>query len=293
MNPEVIAAPARMRERSRSAHARGLRVGFVPTMGYLHEGHMSLVRRARSECSFTVVSIFVNPAQFGPGEDFDRYPRDLHRDLDMLRRAEADVVFHPEVSDLYPAGAEAHRTWVAVKGLSEALCGAPGRRGPAHFRGVTTAVAKLLNIVEPDAAFFGQKDAQQALIVQTMARELNMSARIEICPTVREADGLAMSSRNKYLSEAERAAAPAIYRALSGAVEAAASGESSPRALLERVRAALAGEPLFRTEYVELVELSDLKPVQGEAIHGRALLAVAGRLGQTRLIDNVIVAVKD
>jgi pantoate--beta-alanine ligase len=251
------------------------------------------VSRARSECGFTVVSLFVNPAQFAPGEDFERYPRDLERDLDMLRRAEVDVVFHPEAADMYPDGPATHRTWVTVEGLSDALCGASARRGPGHFRGVATVVAKLFNIVEPDVAYFGQKDAQQAVIIQAMVRDLNMGTHVAVCPTVREADGLAMSSRNKYLSAAERAVAPVIHRALSAVSEAAAAGVRSPGALVARARSVLADEPLFKIEYVEMVGLSDLNPLEGEAIHGEALLAVAGRLGQTRLIDNIIVAVKD
>src|SRR5215475_8949644 len=236
MKLDVITEPARMRERSRAARHGGLKVGLVPTMGYLHEGHLSLMRRARRECGLTVASIFVNPAQFGPGEDFERYPRDLDHDRAMLERAEVDVLFHPDAATMYPraaGGLGAHHTWVEVEGLSDTLC---GTARPGHFRGVATVVAKLLNIVEPDSAYFGQKDAQQAIIIRTMVRDLDMSARIEVCPTVREPDGLAMSSRNKYLSPAERQAAPVIHRALSLAAQAVAAGERSPRALIERTR---------------------------------------------------------
>jgi pantoate--beta-alanine ligase len=280
-----------MRAWSRATRATGRTIGFVPTMGYLHDGHISLVRRARTACDAVAASIFVNPAQFGPSEDFARYPRDLERDTALLREAGCDVLFHPSTEEMYPdGGAGAQRTWVTVEGLSDVL---EGSARPGHFRGVATVVAKLLNIVEPDAAFFGQKDAQQARVIAVMARELDMGARIEIGPTVREEDGLAMSSRNTYLSPAERAAAPVIHRALRAAADLAASGERSARAIAGRARVVLAGEPLFRTEYVELVGMEDLKPIPDRMPAGEALLLVAGRLGPTRLIDNIIVAVKD
>jgi len=288
MTIESIADPEAMRLRSRAARAAGRRVGLVPTMGCLHEGHASLMRRARKDCSVTVASIFVNPAQFGPNEDFEQYPRDLRRDMETLERAEVDVLFHPETSTIYPEGHGAQRTWVTVEGLSDVLCGASR---PGHFRGVTTVVAKLFAIVEPDVAYFGRKDAQQALLIRTMARELNMGVTIEICPTVREDDGLAMSSRNKYLTPAQRAAAPVLYRALGSASRAAASGERSPQAILSRAWAVLAAEPLFDLEYLELVGTSNLRPIE-DPLTGEALLAVAGRFGATRLIDNVILAVK-
>lgn len=291
MSLETFVEPDKMRERARAARRAGSTVGLVPTMGYLHEGHLSLMRRSRRECGFTVVSIFVNPTQFSAGEDYDRYPRDVDHDRMMLERAEVDALFHPGVEEMYPRlASRAHRTWVTVEGMSDVLCGAAR---PGHFRGVATVVTKLLNIVEPDVAWFGQKDAQQAILIRAMARDLHMSARIEICPTIREADGLAMSSRNKYLSPVERAAAPAIYRALSAAAEAIASGERSPRAILERTRIMLAGETLFKVEYVELASTADLRPITEERLSGEALLAVAGRIGTTRLIDNIIVAVKD
>ena len=289
MTIETLTDPEAMRSRSRAACAQGRRVGFVPTMGFLHDGHASLMRRARRECSLSVASIFVNPAQFGPKEDYARYPRDLRHDMEVLERAEVDVLFSPEASAIYPGGHEAQRTWVTVEGLSDLLCGASR---PGHFRGVTTVVAKLFQIVEPDVAYFGRKDAQQALIVRTMARELNMAVTIDVCPTVREDDGLAMSSRNKYLAPAQRAAAPALYRALTAASQAAASGERSPQSILARARAVLAAEPLLELEYLELVGASDLRPIEGP-LTGEALLAVAGRIGTTRLIDNVILAVKE
>lgn len=284
-----ISDPEAMRARARAARASGLRVGFVPTMGYLHEGHLSLLRRARACSGFVVASIFVNPAQFGPGEDFDRYPRDLERDASLLQRAEADVLFNPEVAAVYPAG---HRTWVTVEGLSDVLCGVSR---PGHFKGVATVVLKLMNVVEPDVAYFGQKDAQQAILIRTMARDLNLGIGVEVCPTVREADGLAMSSRNAYLSPPERAAAPVIHRALKSALDAVSAGERSARGVLQRARRVLDGEPLLRVEYVELISARDLSPLTDETLmdHLRskeALLAVAGRIGVTRLIDNILLS---
>jgi len=283
MKPEVITDPVRVRAASRAARARGGTVGFVPTLGSLHEGHISLMRRARSACSLSVASVFVNPAQFGPAEDFTRYPRDFAGDLELMRRAEVDLVFHPSVETIYPQG---FSTWVTVEGLSEPLC---GRFRPGHFRGVATVVAKLLNIVEPDVAWFGQKDAQQALLIRAMARDLDMGAAIEICPTVREPDGLAMSSRNRYLSPAERAAAPVIHRALRAAEEEAAAGERQAEALLARASSVLASEPRFKMQYLELVDTRSLQPVSG-SMTGEVLLAVAGHIGATRLIDNVIIS---
>jgi pantoate--beta-alanine ligase len=301
---ESITIPQQMRERSRAARRAGLTVGLVPTMGYLHEGHMSLVRRAKKECGLAVASIFVNPTQFAPGEDFERYPRDLERDRALLEREGTDVLFHPSADQIYRARADGSprpRTWVTVEGLSETLEGAPAQRGPEHFRGVATVVAKLINIVEPDAAYFGQKDAQQAILIRAMARDLDMGARIEVCPTVREPNGLAMSSRNQYLSPVEREAAAVIYRALSAAAEATRGEKRSPRALLDRARIVLAGEPMFRVEYLELVSSADLQPIEtassledhlsGRA-DGDAMIAVAGRMGRTRLIDNIVLAVK-
>ena len=292
MSMEVIRESGFMRARSRAARATGATIGLVPTMGFLHEGHMSLVARARAECSLVVASIFVNPAQFSPGEDFDTYPRDAERDFTMLVEAGVDIVFHPEPGDLYPDGVAGHRTWVTVEGLSDTLCGEAGRRGPGHFRGVATVVAKLLNIVEPDVAFFGRKDAQQAIVITTMARELDMGTRIVVCPTVREADGLAMSSRNKYLTAAQRAAAPVIHRALKAAAGDASRGEARVAALVTSAREVLRAEPQFAIEYVEVAGMSDLRPPEDGVVRGEALLAVAGRLGNTRLIDNIIVAVK-
>ncbi|HET9480789.1 MAG TPA: pantoate--beta-alanine ligase [Candidatus Polarisedimenticolia bacterium] len=287
MDVEVIRDPERMRERSRAARAAGRTVGLVPTMGFLHEGHASLILKAREECGFVVVSIFVNPAQFGPGEDFERYPRDIDHDLSVLERTGADVMFSPEASRMYRRENGGHRTWVTVEGLADRLCGAAR---PGHFRGVATVVTKLLHIVEPDAVYFGQKDAQQAILIRAMARDLDMAARVVVCPTVRERDGLAMSSRNKYLSPAEREAAPVIHRALQAASDAAAEGASGT-GVADRARIVLAGEPMFSVDYLELVSTTDLKPIE-PGFSGEALLAVAGRIGNTRLIDNLVIAVK-
>ncbi|MGH9867378.1 MAG: pantoate--beta-alanine ligase [Candidatus Polarisedimenticolia bacterium] len=282
----LIRTPDEMREWSRAERARGRTVGFVPTMGSLHAGHLSLVQRARGEHAAVAASVFVNPAQFGPAEDFDRYPRDIERDGALLREAGVQALFHPDAPAMYPGGVAAFRTWITVEGLSDVLEGAAR---PGHFRGVATVVAKLLNVVEPDGAYFGQKDAQQALVIRTLARDLDMGVRIVVCPTVREPDGLAMSSRNAYLTPAQRAAAPVIFGALSRAAEAAASGERSPRAILAQARRVLDSEPLFRTEYVELVSTADLRPIEEAESGKEALLAVAGRLGGTRLIDNAVI----
>ncbi len=254
-------------------------VGLVPTMGYLHEGHLSLVRRARQENGLVVVTVFVNPTQFSPGEDLERYPRDFERDLGLAGDAGADVVFHPSVEEMY---APDHSTWVEVENLTERLCGASR---PGHFRGVTTVVAKLFGIVAPDTAYFGQKDAQQALVIRRMAADLDMNVAMEVCPTVREADGLAMSSRNDYLSPEERRQAPALRQALLEATRAIEGGEGDPRGVEEAFRARLAQAPLARLDYLEIVGASDLAPLA--TIRGEVLVAAAAWFGRTRLIDNV------
>ena len=259
--------------------SRQRRVGLVPTMGALHQGHLSLVRAARAKCDFVVVSIFVNPTQFGPQEDLSKYPRTLERDCALLEREGVELVFVPEVEEMYPAGAV---TWVTVEGLSERLC---GRSRPGHFRGVTTVVAKLFHIVQPDAAFFGQKDAAQAAIIRRMVRDLAVPVEIVVCPIVREADGLALSSRNVYLTAEQRTQALGLSRAL-GEVEAAFRGGERDAAKLAALgRAVVAAEPGVRLDYFEIVDADDLEPV-GEA--AGALVAVAAWVGTTRLIDNVV-----
>jgi pantoate--beta-alanine ligase len=248
-------------------------------MGYLHEGHLSLVRRARRRGDRVVVSLFVNPTQFGPGEDFGSYPRDLRRDLRLLRESAVDLVFLPAPETMYPAPP---RTAVAVTGLEDVL---EGRSRPGHFRGVTLVVEKLLNIVEPDLLFLGQKDAQQAVILETMVRDLDQPVRVVRGPTVREKDGLALSSRNTYLNPAQRRAAPVLYRALSRARTAVANGERSASRLLRLVEREVAKEPLVRLDYAAVVDSRTLEPVK--RLEGRVLIPIAARLGHTRLIDNI------
>jgi len=255
-------------------------VGFVATMGFLHDGHMSLVHRARSENRSVAASIFVNPTQFGPSEDLAAYPRDLDRDVALLAEAGCDLVFCPPADEMYPPGFD---TWVAVGTVGEALEGAAR---PGHFRGVATVVLKLLNIVGPNRAYFGQKDAQQLAVVRRMVTDLDVPIDIVACPTVREADGLAMSRRHTYLSGAERAAAPVIHRALAAARDTWRGGESDAGALRRRVADILAAEPLVEAEYVSVANPDTITEVD-EAVAG-ALVSVAARVGKARLIDNVI-----
>jgi pantoate--beta-alanine ligase len=255
-------------------------VGFVPTMGYLHEGHLALVRRARAENETVVVSIFVNPLQFGPQEDYDRYPRDLDRDLCLLEREGVDAVFAPSVSEMYPSG---FSTAVVVTGpIAERL---EGEARPGHFRGVATVVTRLFGLVQPQRAYFGWKDAQQVLVVQRLVQDLALPVDIVPLPTVREADGLAMSSRNVYLSPEERVAASAIPRALFAALERFRSGERAAAALRELVRRTLTTTPV-RLEYVSVSDLETFQEV--EYVERPALLLVAAWIGTTRLIDNVL-----
>jgi pantoate--beta-alanine ligase len=255
-------------------------VGFVPTMGYLHEGHLSLVRRAREECRHIIVSIFVNPAQFGPGEDLSKYPRDVERDLSLLEPLSVDVVWTPTAGIMYPEG---HQTWVDVAELAKPLEGAAR---PGHFRGVTTVVAKLFNAVQPDRAYFGQKDAQQAVVIRRMTLDLNFPIEVVVCPTVREEDGLALSSRNKYLDGEERKAAPVLYQALSEAKAAFDKGERSAEALRQLMREVLAAQPLAQVQYVSCADQDTLDELQ--TVKGKALLSMAVFIGKTRLIDNFL-----
>jgi len=254
--------------------------GFVPTMGYLHEGHLSLVRRARAENDHVAVSIFVNPTQFGPHEDYDRYPRDLERDLRLLEPLGVDLVFAPPVEEMYPPG---FQTWVIVEEVSRPLEGASR---PGHFRGVATVVAKLLNIVQPDRAYFGQKDAQQAVVIRRMVRDLNIPVEIVVCPTVREPDGLAMSSRNTYLSPEERRAATVLFRALQAARARYEAGERDAERLREAMREVIRAEPLARLDYVSVADPETLQELS--RVEGRALLSLAVYIGRTRLIDNLL-----
>jgi len=255
-------------------------VGFVPTMGYLHEGHISLARRARQECGRVAASIFVNPTQFGPNEDLSNYPRNLERDLRLLEAAGVDLVWTPTPEVMYPPG---FATWVEVEGLTRPLEGAAR---PGHFRGVTTIVAKLLNAVQPTKAYFGQKDAQQAAVIRRMARDLNFPVEIVVCPIVREADGLAMSSRNSYLSAEERQAATILFRALTAAKSAYARGERNAESLRKIMAETLASEPLAKMQYVSCADYDTLEEL--ETVTGKTLLSMAVFMGKTRLIDNFV-----
>ena len=280
---KVVTGIEEMQALSREWKGAGLTIGLVPTMGFLHEGHLSLVRESRKRAGVTVVSIFVNPAQFGPHEDFKRYPRDYEKDAAFLEKAGVDCLFHPGTVAIYPPG---YRTFVEVHGLQDRLC---GKSRPGHFRGVATVVLKLFEIVVPDLAFFGAKDAQQVLIIERMAKDLNLGVEVVTCPLVREADGLALSSRNSYLSPDERKAALVLSKSLAWAEKAIAAGERGPARLLAGIRALIEAEPLARIDYVEAVDPETLEPVSG--IRGDVLIAVAVFIGTTRLIDNVRISV--
>ena len=254
-------------------------IGLVPTMGFLHEGHLSLIRRASEECDTVVVSLFVNPKQFGEGEDLDAYPRDEARDAALAEECGADILFAPANEEVYPDG---FATTVEVAGLTDVLC---GEARPGHFAGVTTVVTKLFNMVRPDVAYFGQKDAQQALVIRKLVRDLDMPVRIEVCPTIREPDGLALSSRNAYLSADERARALGLSRALQAAEAAVAAGRTSAEEVLSEARNQLQ-QAGIEPEYLELRSAQDLTPV--ERVNGSTLLTVAAQVGRARLIDNTI-----
>lgn len=255
-------------------------VGLVPTMGYLHAGHISLVQQARGECRSVIVSIFVNPTQFGPNEDLNNYPRNSQQDLQLLEEAHVDIVWMPTPEIMYPPG---YQTWVEVETLTRPL---EGSLRPGHFRGVTTVVAKLFNATQPDKAYFGQKDAQQAAVIRQMARDLSYPLEIVICPIWRDADGLAMSSRNTYLSPDQRRAAPVLYRGLSAARAAYEAGEKDATRLRQIVKDILDQEPLAQLQYVSCADYDTLEEL--ESIHGKALVSMAVLIGKTRLIDNIV-----
>ncbi|MBU3912139.1 MAG: pantoate--beta-alanine ligase [Candidatus Omnitrophica bacterium] len=259
---------------------KGRVIGLVPTMGFLHEGHLSLIRKARKDSDCVVVSIFVNPAQFGPKEDFKKYPRDLKKDLALCQCSGVDMVFVPDLKSMYPEGFSAY---VNVEGLTKGLCGASR---PWHFRGVTTIVTKLFNIVSPDIAYFGQKDAQQAVVIKKMARDLDMPVRIKVMPIARERDGLAMSSRNAYLNPAERSQAPALYKSLRLARDLYKRKERDPEKIIAGMRKLIEREKHARIEYISIVDPETLVGVK--RISGKTLVALAVRIGKTRLIDNVV-----
>jgi pantoate--beta-alanine ligase len=276
----ILTSAAEVTAVSKEARRAGKRVGFVPTMGALHQGHLSLVRTARAQADVVITSVFVNPTQFGPTEDFSKYPRDPEKDSAMLAAEKCDHLFLPSVEEMYPPGGT---TWVNVEGLSEKL---DGHSRPGHFRGVTTVVAKLFNIVQPDFAFFGQKDAAQVAIVNKMVHDLNFDVRIVVCPIVREADGLAMSSRNAYLNPDQRKQALVLYRALMRVQTLADRGESNSARLKIAGEQVMAEEAAVKPDYFEIVNRDALDPV-GDISSG-ALVAVAAYVGSTRLIDNIV-----
>ena len=275
-----VATVAELRERLRAARHASRKIGLVPTMGALHEGHLSLVRAAKAECDYAVVSIFVNPSQFGPNEDLAKYPRTLDADLALLAGCRADLVFAPTDDEVYRAG---HATWVEVGSVAGPL---EGVLRPGHFRGVATVVLKLLNMVQPDAAYFGQKDYQQALVVRRMAADLDVPVAIRVCPIVREPDGLAMSSRNRYLSAAGRQRALVLWKSLQLANRLVEEGQRDARAIAARMRELIETAEDARIDYVALVDPDTLQPV--ETIAGRTLAALAVKIESTRLIDNCL-----
>ena len=280
---KVVRTVAELREALAPARRDGTKVGLVPTMGAFHEGHLSLMRAARAECDTVVVSLFVNPSQFGQGEDFENYPRDLDADISLAGREGVDLLLLPSLRDVYPPG---FSTTVEVAGLTNTLCGAPGSRGADHFRGVTTVVTKLLNMCQPDVAYFGAKDFQQARVIEQLVRDLDMPVRIEICPIVRDHDGLALSSRNAYLSDIERRRALSIKRALDAAEHAIHTGVTSVSEVASAVRDELESAGV-EPEYVEVVAVGDLSPLE-EIGDEEVLVAIAARVGKARLIDNVV-----
>jgi pantoate--beta-alanine ligase len=281
----TVRSKTKLREALAGPRREGKRIGLVPTMGYFHEGHLALMRVARQDCDVVVVSLFINPTQFGPGEDLDTYPRNERRDAELAEREGVDLLWIPSAEQIYP---EEFATSVEVASdLTGVLEGDPAHRGPSHFRGVTTVVAKLFNSVQPDVAYFGRKDAQQALVIRRMTEDLDFPVEIQVLPTVREEGGLAMSSRNAYLSPEERDRALAISRALRAAERLAAEGETSTDALVEAARAELRGAGI-EPEYLEARSAEDLSPVA--EFNGRpVLVAVAARVGEARLIDNVVI----
>jgi pantoate--beta-alanine ligase len=278
---EVIQRIPQMKEVSRKARSEGKVIGLVPTMGFLHEGHISLVREARKMADIVVVSLFVNPAQFSPSEDFDKYPRDVTRDAELLTAEKTDYIFLPKAEEMYPQN---YHTYVKVRELSEKMCGVSR---PGHFEGVTTVVLKLFHIVDPHFAYFGQKDAQQLVIIRKMISDLNLDVEIVRLPIAREPDGLAMSSRNTYLNPEERKAATVLYRALQHAQKRIDEGERKAKVLIKEIREILESEPLTRIDYASITDMTELKELK--TLKGKSLIALAVYIGSTRLIDNIIV----
>lgn len=280
-NMEVAETIESVRAAVSGARVKGQRIGLVPTMGALHVGHVSLIEAAVKKCRFVVVSIFVNPTQFGPGEDFEKYPRPVETDLDICRKAGVSLVFAPKRGQMYPGEI---LTRVNVEKLTEPLC---GKSRPGHFRGVTTVCAKLFNIVQPDIAFFGQKDAQQAIVIRRMVADLNMPLEIVICPTAREPDGLAISSRNQYLDKQQRQDAAYIYKSIEKCREMVNAGKIETKEIIEEMKKILRQKSSIEIEYVSIVDSETLETI--ERIAGKVLVAVAVRLGTARLIDNILI----
>jgi pantoate--beta-alanine ligase len=276
---KIIRSKRAMSVYSSKLHAKCKTIGFVPTMGALHKGHLSLIRKARKENDIIVVSIFVNPIQFAPKEDYSRYPRNLSLDAGLCRKEGVGVIFYPNAKDMY---FENHKTYASVEDLGDSLCGS---FRPGHFKGVATVVAKLFNIVSPDKAYFGQKDAQQAIIIKKMAEDLDFSVKIKVMPTIRENDGLAMSSRNIYLTKHERLDAAVLYQALILAKELVKKGNISPRDIIERMRHLIHTRKSARIQYISIVDAFNLNPLN--QIKGRVLIALGVWIGKTRLIDNI------
>ncbi|MEE3467647.1 MAG: pantoate--beta-alanine ligase [Eubacterium sp.] len=281
MSINIVASPDEVRKQVKEWRAQGLSVGLVPTMGYLHEGHQSLIANSVKQNDKTVVSVFVNPIQFGPNEDLATYPRDLERDARLCEETGADLIFHPEPSDMY---ADDFCTFVDMDRVTKNLC---GKTRPTHFRGVCTVCSKLFHIVGPDRAYFGQKDAQQLAVIRRMVRDLNFDLEIVGCPIIREDDGLAKSSRNTYLSPAEREAATVLHKALVKGEELIRDGETNATVVKEVIRATIDAEPLAEIDYVEAVDFDSIEPI--DSITGNVLVAIAVYIGSTRLIDNFII----
>lgn len=280
---QIIREIASLRQIIKKARRQGQTVGFVPTMGYLHQGHLSLLHRARTENDLTVLSIFVNPLQFGVNEDYTEYPRDLERDANLAGEAGCDLIFYPTVREMYPQG---YATFVEVERLTSGLCGAAR---PGHFRGVSTVVTKLFNIVTPDRTYFGQKDAQQALVIKRLTADLNLDLEVIVMPTIREYDGLAMSSRNAHLTPEQRRAAPLLYQSLQQAKECINKGERNAAIIKGQIIQNISAEPLASIDYVSITDTTELKEIT--QIENRILIALAVRFGSTRLIDNIAVEV--
>jgi len=278
---EVAETIKSVRRLVKAARSKGNKIGLVPTMGALHIGHICLIEKAVKGSDFVVVSIFVNPTQFGPAEDFEKYPRSFESDLEICRKAGVDIVFAPSPQEMYK---KENLTWVNVEKLTEPLC---GRSRPRHFRGVTTVCAKLFNIVEPDVAYFGQKDAQQAIVIKRMVADLNMPLEIVVCPTVREPDGLAVSSRNKYLSEQQRKDATYIYKSLKKCESLIEAGTTDSKTIIGEMKQILNQVSSIEIEYISIVDAENLQEL--ERIAGKALAAVAVKIGSARLIDNIVV----